>query len=139
LLPEDGFSGAEINTTALYLVIQSRLKETLTIIRDKVKSTHGLSFCGMEILLTGGGSRMRGVCDLTRTVFGRPCSVGKPLGYMGQADVVESPEFAAVLGMLRFAGMHPETRRRGDGWIDRVNGFFTQLINPRRKKGGCRG
>ena len=54
------------------------------------------------IVLTGGGSLLKGCTELAEEVFGLPARIGVPqeLG-AGLSNEIESPEFATVAGLIR--------------------------------------
>ena len=55
------------------------------------------------LILTGGGAHLKGVAELVEEIFGVSCSIGKPRYFSGISTVHEGPEYAAPLGMIRYA------------------------------------
>jgi len=55
------------------------------------------------ILLTGEGAWAQGVLHLVETTFGMKCSLGLPRGFIGLDAVLTRPDYAACLGMIRYA------------------------------------
>ena len=93
------------------------------------------------IVLTGGGSLLKGCNELAEEVFGLPTRIGVPqdLGE-GLSNEIESPEFATVAGLIRGVpgGRSSEyqslikIRKRGDKnkitqLVKRVQQFFDEL------------
>ena len=128
LPPEDGFAGVRIRREALNLVIHARVEETLKLVRDNLLRERAYPQSQAQIFLTGGGARMTGVCELGREIFGRSCSVGQAVGFMGAASFLEAPEHTAALGMLRYAMEHPPTHDTGPTWPDRVHRGVRRLL-----------
>ena len=61
-----------------------------------------LHLIGAGIVLTGGGALMNGVCELVESLFGLPCSVGKPRHVSGLDAVTGGPQYATVSGLVQY-------------------------------------
>lgn len=94
---ERSVSAADFNT-----IVRLRMEETLALVRRDLEACGLLGSLGSGVVLTGGGSRLRNLVGLTERVLGLPCRVGRARNYAGVADVLEAPEFAPALGMLRY-------------------------------------
>ena len=66
------------------------------------------------MILTGGGAKLRGVRELAEKVFRLPCSIGKLQGVSGAVTQVSDPEFAAVVGLVKFG--HKTARQSTPRW-----------------------
>jgi cell division protein FtsA len=128
LAPEDGFAGMRIRRDAANLVIHARVEETLKLVREGLLRERAYPQPQARIFLTGGGAKMRGICELGRQIFGRPCSVGQAVEFKGASNFLEAPEHAAVLGMLRYAVEHPATHDTGPTWPDRIHHGVRKLL-----------
>lgn len=58
---------------------------------------------GAGILLTGEGAKAQGWPQLVETTFGMQCAVGQPLGFSGLDCVLNRPDYASCLGIIRYA------------------------------------
>ena len=98
--------GARGNTkipiSLLTQIIGLRMKELFTLVDNEIRNAGFKNKIKAGIVLTGGGSLLRGTTDLAREVFGLPARIGVPqdLG-RGLAEEIESPEFATVSGLIR--------------------------------------
>ena len=98
--------GARGNTkipiSLLTQIISLRMKELFTLVDNELRTAGFKSKIKAGIVLTGGGSLLRGVTELAEEVFGLPTRIGVPqeLGE-GLANEIESPEFATVAGLIR--------------------------------------
>jgi cell division protein FtsA len=100
-VPQDiGIGTRTVDAESLAAVIDARISETLSVVRRQVEKT-GRMRVGGGVVLTGGGSRMKGLGTIVDRVFGLPCSVAKPRGVAGLASA-EAPECSACVGMLRY-------------------------------------
>jgi cell division protein FtsA len=104
-LPAEGsyHPGATVNPEALHTVIHLRMAELFRLIRSRLDREGLLHLLGAGVVLTGGGSQMRGVCELAQEVFRLPCTVGRPTGVSGLAAALEGPQYAAAVGMIKYA------------------------------------
>ena len=84
-------------------IIHVRLEETLVLIREQLRQNKLISKLGSGVVLTGGGARLKKVDQLAEKIFGLPCRMGRPRDVNGLTMVMEQPECAAVVGMLRYA------------------------------------
>ncbi len=55
------------------------------------------------LVLTGGTACLPGVDELAEQVLGMPVRIGVPKGIHGLADSLNSPSYAASVGLLRWA------------------------------------
>lgn len=98
--------GARGNTkipiSLLTQIISLRMKELFTLVDNELRTAGFKSKIKAGIVLTGGGSLLRGVTELSEEVFGLPTRIGVPqeLG-SGLSNEIESPEFATVAGLIR--------------------------------------
>lgn len=98
--------GARGNTkipiSLLTQIISLRMKELFTLIDSELRNAGFKNKIKSGIVLTGGGSLLRGTTELAEEVFGLPTRIGVPhdLG-IGLSDEIESPEFATVAGLVK--------------------------------------
>lgn len=98
--------GARGNTkipiSLLTQIISLRMKELFTLVDNELRTAGFKSKIKAGIVLTGGGSLLRGVTELAEEVFGLPTRIGVPqeLG-VGLSNEIESPEFATVAGLIK--------------------------------------
>jgi len=98
--------GARGNTkipiSLLTQIISLRMRELFTIVDNEIRTAGYKNKIKAGIVLTGGGSLIRGCTELAEEVFGLPARIGVPqdLG-AGLSNEIESPEFATVTGLIR--------------------------------------
>ncbi len=98
--------GARGNTkipiSLLTQIISYRMKELFTLVDNEIRTAGYKNKIKAGIVLTGGGSLLRGCTELAEEIFGLPTRIGVPqeLGY-GLMTEIESPEFATVAGLIR--------------------------------------
>ena len=98
--------GARGNTkipiSLLTQIIGLRMKELFVLVDNELRTAGFKNKIKSGIVLTGGGSLLRGTTELAEEVFGLPARIGVPLDLgEGLANEIESPEFATVAGLIR--------------------------------------
>ena len=98
--------GARGNTkipiSLLTQIISLRMRELFTLVDNEIRTAGFKNKIKAGIVLTGGGSLLKGCTELAEDVFGLPARIGVPqeLGE-GLSNEIESPEFATVAGLIR--------------------------------------
>ncbi len=92
----------KIPISLLTQIISLRMRELFSLIDNEIRSAGFKSKIKAGIVLTGGGSLLKGCTELAEEVFGLPTRIGVPqeLG-AGLSNEIESPEFATVAGLIR--------------------------------------
>ena len=81
-------------------MIEPRVEELFALVHQVVRESGYEEVLSSGIVLTGGSALMPGMVELAEDVFLKPARIGMP-DYRGQlADVVRSPRYATVLGLL---------------------------------------
>ncbi|HDZ58496.1 MAG TPA: cell division protein FtsA, partial [Ignavibacteriales bacterium] len=98
--------GARGNTkipiSLLTQIISLRMRELFTLVDNELRNAGYKNKIKAGIVLTGGGSLLRGCTDLAEDVFGLPTRIGVPLDLgSGLSSEIESPEFATVSGLIK--------------------------------------
>jgi cell division protein FtsA len=83
-------------------IIRPRLEETLEMVRDRLRAVEGGSRGG-RVVLTGGGSQLNGARELAAQIFDRTVRVATPRGLSGLPEIISTPPFVVVAGLLRYA------------------------------------
>lgn len=133
--------GARGNTkipiSLLTQIISLRMRELFTLVDNELRNSGQKGKIKSGIVITGGGSLLRGCKDLAEDVFGLPARIGVPLelGH-GLSSEIESPEFATVAGLIRgipgsksshFTRKKPKVKSNLLKVFDMVKKFFNEL------------
>lgn len=92
----------KIPISLLTQFISLRMRELFSLIDNDIRSAGFKNKIKAGIVLTGGGSLLKGCTELAEEVFGLPARIGVPqeLG-AGLSNEIESPEFATVAGLIK--------------------------------------
>jgi cell division protein FtsA len=102
-------------------ILEPRAQELLGLLRDELRRMSLDRQIGAGIVLTGGGARLSGLCDVAEDVFDAPARIGLPPKFEGAPDSLQHPGYAALVGLLNFA--HRSMLRR-----EAIRpGFFARL------------
>ena len=91
-----------ISLSILAEVIQYRMKELFHLIDNELKKANLKDKLAAGIVLTGGGSLLKGCVDLAKEVFGKDTRIGMPYNLGGMiARKLENPIFSTAVGLLK--------------------------------------
>ncbi|MGA3293741.1 MAG: cell division protein FtsA [Candidatus Acidiferrales bacterium] len=106
-------------------IVEPRAQELLMLIRDEVRRGGLESQIPAGIVLTGGGSHLRGLPELAERVFNLPVRVAVPRGLAQMSDEVSRPEYSTVVGLVLYGA---RTRRlagaRPTGFMGKLKSMF---------------
>jgi len=106
-------------------IVEPRAQELLMLIRDEVRRGGLESQIPAGIVLTGGGSHLRGLPELAERVFNLPVRVAAPRGLAEMSEEVSRPEYATAVGLALYGA---RTRRlagaRPAGFMGKLKSMF---------------
>jgi cell division protein FtsA len=99
-----------INVPQRYLaeIIAPRAREIAQLIASEIAQAGTLARYSGGIVLTGGGSALRGFAEVVQQITDMPARLASPVGVTGMNDEIAGPHHATVVGLLRWG-----TRLRG--------------------------
>jgi len=101
LRPIGGRDAAQISRTLLGQIIQPRMEEILEIVALEIKRSGYSRHLHSGVILTGGGSLIKGTAALAREVLGMPVKIGIPSGFSGGfVNEVENPIYSTCVGLV---------------------------------------
>jgi cell division protein FtsA len=130
-----GWPAASIPRKEMCRIIQPRVTEMLSMVRDQLEKKSLLRHLGGGVVLTGGGSLLPGVAELSQEIFGVPARVGFPRKLGGLNPEYQSPAFSAAVGLVCYgaeatmAGNQPNNivRKGGEGLLDKIKGWIKEF------------
>jgi len=101
-----GISGRppkEIKKSVLSKIIQARMEEILEIVAIEIKRSGFASQLSAGVVITGGGSLLKGVPQLANEILGMDAKIGVPIGLTdGLVNEVKSPIYSTGVGLVRY-------------------------------------
>jgi cell division protein FtsA len=99
-------------------IIEPRVQEIFALIKHELKKSGYKGALPGGVVVTGGTALMDGFVNLAYEELGLPVRVGQPLQLGGLADMVASPRYATVVGLLQFAAKKGSERPEIGGPLD---------------------
>lgn len=93
-------SPRSLSRQALAAVIEPRMEELLSLVHQVVRESGYEELLSSGVVLTGGTALMTGMVELAEDVFLKPVRVGVPDYHGNLYEVVRSPRYSTVMGLL---------------------------------------
>ncbi len=127
----DGIAGRQAQTTTrrdLADIIESRLEEILKLAKNEMNKSEVADKMTFGVVLTGGGILLKEIREKAGEVFNTDIKIGLPLHIEGLEEIIDTPEYATVTGLLLYGLEHQA--KYGPGKRTRtVGGFFTGIVD----------
>ncbi|MGD9201220.1 MAG: cell division protein FtsA [Chitinispirillia bacterium] len=101
----------EVSREVLASIIEPRLEEILSLALREIRRTEYAEMLGAGIVITGGGSLMEGMQELSERIFEMPIKIGIPFGFGGLVEAASSPIHATGVGLCKYAMDMKETSK----------------------------
>ncbi len=109
-----------ISRRALNTVVNARLMELFTVIRETLEDQDVIHRLHSGVILTGGGARMRDIDRLAEQVLGMNVRIGRPVHVDGLEDMEFPPAYATIAGALLYAHRNYEEKSIFDDIFGRI-------------------
>lgn len=107
----------EFDTSDIDEIVEARLEELFEDINAELKKAGRKGKLPNGVVLVGGGAQLKGLVDYTKQSLELAARIGKPKGFGGVAEQLESPAFATAVGLM-FSDMenveNPSLHKAGD-------------------------
>ncbi|MDI7258692.1 MAG: cell division protein FtsA [Thermodesulfobacteriota bacterium] len=110
-------------------IIEPRVEEILTLVRDEVTRMGYGNLLSSGVILTGGSAILEGMPELTEQIFNLPVRRGTPVGIGGLVDLVNSPMYATGVGLVLYG-----SRNRAQSRFKVGGGNIFSKVNRRMKE-----
>lgn len=90
----------EFDVEDIDMIVDARLEEIFELVQKELKSIGRASKLPGGVVLAGGGSLMPGIDLYAKQALQLSARVGKPTGFGGVADQIDSPAFAGAVGLM---------------------------------------
>lgn len=92
----------KIPVSLLTQIISVRMQELFSMLDNELRQSGFKSKLNAGIVLTGGGSLLKGCDELAEEIFGVPARIGVPIDLgEGLSAEIEKPEYATVAGLIK--------------------------------------
>lgn len=118
-----------ISSNQLAAVIHSRAEEILSMIKEQYDKIVVDNLIARRLVITGGGSMLRGIKELASSIFEKQVRIGRPTVFPGFVEDHNIGVYPAVIGMIK---SHSIKQQKKSFEIDPVNdddnGWFKKVI-----------
>jgi cell division protein FtsA len=118
----------QLSRQTLAEVIEPRVEELYTLVQQVLRQSGFEELLSSGVVLTGGSAVMQGMVELGEEIFHMPVRLGSPRYSGGLADVVQSPRYATVMGLLAEGRLQVER-----GILARQTGSFGATLRRMRE------
>lgn len=118
-----------ISKAYLVDIIQPRMEEIFNLAYSEIKKSNYVHLMTAGVVLTGGGSMLKGTVELAEEIFDMPVKLGVPNGFNGLRDLVRSPMHATGVGLVHY-GL--QNRHNGEHLLNGEHGMFRWVMERMR-------
>ena len=83
-------------------IIEPRVEEIFAVVRKRIEDTGLLEQLSAGAVLTGGAVLMEGMPEFAEEILGMPVRLGYPVGVSGITQLVQGPQYATGVGLVRY-------------------------------------
>jgi len=135
ILGMDGKTQQKILMSKLCEIIEPRVEEIFTFVREEMAKIGRENLIPAGGILTGGGSLLRGVKEISEDILGLPMRLGIPQNVEGLPEVINSPEYATAIGLIKYAQKEEFpiyerkfTRRKKGSFFRKIRDWFEEVF-----------
>ncbi|MSP53855.1 MAG: cell division protein FtsA [Gammaproteobacteria bacterium] len=120
--------GKQASVRTLAEVIEARYEELLKLVSTELRRSGLEDGVTAGVVLTGGGSQIRGMAQLAELTLNMPVRIGRPVNVKGLNDELKSPIYSTAVGLLLYGMQQHEdpqqSRRRKFNLFSKMKGWF---------------
>ncbi len=122
----------KLRRRALVQIIEPRMQELFQMVKDELEKADCLGHIPAGIVVSGGGSQLKGCEEIAQQVMGTPVRIGKPHGVGGLGETLTHPMYATAVGLVLYGarrerGARPSRRDNDDGPFAFLARLFAQI------------
>lgn len=87
-------------------IIEPRVEELFAEARRRMEQTGLLEEISAGAVLSGGATLMEGMVECAEEILGMPVRLGFPVGVKGLVQLVQGPQYATGVGLVRYGAQH---------------------------------
>jgi len=100
----------QVSRKTLAQIIQARYQEILELAKDELIAINRDGTLPAGVVITGGGSKMQGLIDLSRDTLKLPAQIGFPQNFEGVLEQVDDPSYSTAIGLLIWGSRFSDTQ-----------------------------
>jgi cell division protein FtsA len=101
---DPGFLGCDIDRVSLDTIVYLRVREIFELVRQNIEAADpGIMGLIQSVMLTGGGSKLKGVATVAADVFDLPVELTRARNVGGATQIFENPQYSTAIGLAKYA------------------------------------
>ncbi len=129
-----GQSARRVPRRVLSDIVEPRVEEIFAVARQRMEETGLIEQINAGCVLTGGAALMEGMVECAQEILGMPVRLGFPVGVEGMHQLVQGPQYAAGVGLVRFGAEQLREARNREQQPEPVLAEAPPMAQP--KSGG---
>lgn len=118
-----------VSRRAICDILRDRAAEILELIKDQLWKAVENERLIAGVVITGGGSMLDGMLELTEETLGLPVRQGLPLGVRGLTEELSHPVYATSVGLALFGAEEAGYHKKNIGKTNGSSGFFGKILS----------
>lgn len=118
-----------VSRRAICDILRDRAAEILELIKDQLWKAVENERLIAGVVITGGGSMLDGMLELTEEILGLPVRQGLPLGVRGLTEELSHPVYATSVGLALYGAEEAGYRKKNIGKTNGSSGFFGKILS----------
>lgn len=108
-----------VNRQEMCSVIEARVLEIISHIKGEMEKAGIEGHLPAGVVITGGTALLPGIAQIIQDEMDMPVRLGIPYGVYGMSNIISSPEFSTVVGLVKLAWADVRSASRGGGGTQR--------------------
>jgi cell division protein FtsA len=126
-----GHAPRKVPRRVLSDIIEPRVEEIFSEVRRRMEDNGLLEHMSSGVVLTGGAVLLEGMVEAAEEVLGLPVRLGFPTGVKGIVQLVQGPQYAAGVGLVRHGAARLAELEANEEYV----GLEEDIRMPRRLSG----
>ncbi len=110
-------------------ILQARAEEVLDMVALELRKVRLFDRVAAGLVLTGGGSQLRGFPEVAEAHLKLPARLGRPKGFSGMSDLIGTPAFATSIGLVEHSLREDDVYEPTPGFDVGAGGLFKRIAS----------
>jgi cell division protein FtsA len=119
----------EVSLAHIGEILQARAEEVLDMVALELRKVRLFDRVAAGLVLTGGGSQLRGLPEVAEAHLKLPARLGRPKGFTGMSDLIGTPAFATSIGLVEHSLRADDVYEPSLGFDVTAGGFFKRIAS----------